>query len=69
MSYIGTARFNKDTWYSNCRWRENNKWTGCIYGSPTLIKDTIPIKSNVYILETIHADFSQHAFIGFYYHC
>lgn len=56
MSYIGTTRFNKDTWYSNCRWRENNHWTGCIYGSPTLIKDTIPIKSNVYILEMNNDD-------------
>ena len=51
MLYIATTRFNESTWGQNLAWRERNEWSGCIYGSPTRIKDIIPIGINVAILE------------------
>ena len=32
---IATTRFNNETLLQNKKWRENNNWDGCIYGSPT----------------------------------
>ena len=55
MLYIATTRFNNSTWQQNKAWRERNEWCGCIYGSPTLIKDTIPIGMSIAILE-MHND-------------
>lgn len=55
MLYIATTRFNGSTWQQNHLWRERNEWNGCIYGSPTLIKDAIPIGMSIAILE-MHND-------------
>lgn len=55
MLYIATTRFNNSTWQQNNSWRERNEWNGCIYGTPTLIKDTIPIGMSIAILE-MHND-------------
>ena len=35
--YIGTVRFSNETFQENKKWREENDWDGCIYGSPTPI--------------------------------
>ena len=51
MNYIGTTRFNQETWNSNKKWRENNNFNGCIYGCPNLIKTDIPIESIIFIIE------------------
>lgn len=51
MNYIGTTRFNEETWNSNKKWRENNNFNGCIYGSPNLIKNDIPIDSIIFVIE------------------
>ena len=48
---LATTRFKNSTWEQNCKWRRNNNWEGCIYGSPTRIKDNIPINALMFILE------------------
>jgi hypothetical protein len=63
MLYIATTRFNDATWQQNNSWRERHEWDGCIYGSPTLIKETIPIGMNVAILE-MHNDLNTIMGIG-----
>lgn len=51
MLYLTTTRFNNDTWQQNCNWRRKNQWTGCIYGTPTKIKENVPLCSTIVILE------------------
>jgi len=51
LLYIATTRFNNETWEQNLIWRERNNWKGCIYGTPTRIKDVIPNGANVIIIE------------------
>jgi len=64
MITIATTRFNKDTWNQNERWRENNNFKGCIYGTPLMICENIPSESNVIILE-MHNDENEIKAIGF----
>lgn len=64
MITIATTRFNKDTWIQNKRWRENNNFKGCIYGTPLMIRDNIPLGRNVFILE-MHNDENEIKSIGF----
>lgn len=51
MIQIGTVRFNSDTWVENERWRNENKWDGCIYGLDKQIPDKVPYGSSIYIIE------------------
>jgi hypothetical protein len=46
-----TTRFNNATWQENCSYKERNGIQGCIYGSATKIKETIPLNSIIYIIE------------------
>lgn len=46
-----TTRFNNATWQENCAYKERNQINGCIYGSATKIKETIPLNNLVYIIE------------------
>ena len=46
-----TTRFNNLTWQENCRWREKNKFIGCIYNSPVYIKDNIPLQIPLFVIE------------------
>jgi hypothetical protein len=46
-----TTRFNNDTWQENYDYRERNGIKGCIYGSATQIKCSIPINALVFIIE------------------
>lgn len=46
-----TTRFNNDTWNENSNYKERNKIQGCIYGSATKIKCTIPLNNLVFIIE------------------
>ncbi len=48
---ITTTRFGKETFAENERWRENNEWPGCIYGTPIKIKDNIMPNSNIFVIE------------------
>lgn len=45
------TRFNNNTWEENVRWRARNDHSGCIYNSPVYIKDTIPLLTNIYVIE------------------
>ena len=51
MPYLASTRFNTETWKQNEKWRENNNYKGCVYGSPIRIKDDVPIGANIIILE------------------
>ena len=51
MYYLATTRFNQDTLQQNIKWRETNKWSGCIYGIPIKISERIPYGSTMFILE------------------
>jgi len=46
-----TTRFNEETWLENNAYRERNKIKGCIYGSATKMKSTIPLNNLVFIIE------------------
>ena len=45
------TRFNNNTWKENMLWRERNNQKGCIYNSPVYIKDNIPLKTIIYVIE------------------
>jgi hypothetical protein len=51
MYYLATTRFNTYTLEQNIKWRDKNNWTGCIYGIPMKMSETIPYGSTVFILE------------------
>jgi len=51
MPYLASTRFNTETWNQNKTWRQHNKYTGCVYGSPVRIKDDVPIGANIIVLE------------------
>jgi len=51
MSNIVTSRFNNSTWDENCKFREKNSYTGCIYGSPQQMTEKIPLNSLVFVVE------------------
>lgn len=48
---IAVTRFNKTTWNENCRWREQNNYTGCIYGTLQPICEKIHDNYKIYVLE------------------
>ena len=45
------TRFNNSTWNENKRWREINNYDGCIYNSPVYIKEIIPLRIVLYVIE------------------
>lgn len=45
------TRFNNETFEQNKRWREINKFAGCIYGIPKEPTDNISIKNILYVIE------------------
>ena len=54
--YIGTVRFSNETFQENKKWREENDWDGCIYGSPTPIAKSpywrkVGMGAKIFILE------------------
>ena len=54
--YIGTVRFSNETFQENKKWREENDWDGCIYGSPTPIAQSpywrkVGMGAKIFILE------------------
>lgn len=63
MIYLSTTRFNHSTWDQNQRWRDTHDWKGCMYGTPSRIKDSIPIGATVFVLE-MHNDINQIQGIG-----
>ena len=56
MYYIGTVRFSNETFQENKKWREENNWDGCIYGSPIPIAKSpywrkVDMGAKIFILE------------------
>ena len=51
MNLLAVTHFNNETFCENKRWRENNKYDGCIYNCPVKIKETIPLLSLIYVIE------------------
>ena len=49
--YIAVTRFNNQTYHNNIKYKEQNNFTGCIYGVPVKIKDDIPLNSAVFVIE------------------
>ena len=48
---IATTRFNDKTYEQNVNYKSKIGHTGCLYGTPMKIKETIPLESNVYVIE------------------
>lgn len=51
MYKVCCTRFTNKTWEENNVWKEKHNYSGCIYNSPTRIKDTIPLQSVVFMIE------------------
>ena len=50
MYKITTTRFNNNTYEENQRYKTNNDLP-CIYGTSLKIKDSIPYKNNIFVIE------------------
>jgi hypothetical protein len=53
MITLATTRFNNQTWNELQQWLTKNEWTGCIYGSPIQVKESI---TNTMIVLEMHND-------------
>jgi len=51
MYKICCTRFTNDTWEQNIIWRRVNNYEGCIYNSPTRIKENVPLLIVVFVIE------------------
>ena len=51
MITLCCTRFNTQTWDENKRWRENKKYTGCLYTTPVKIKSSIPLLTTIIVIE------------------
>ena len=51
MNKLVATRFNNTTWTENTQWRERNTYSGCIYNSPVYIKESIPLRTILYVIE------------------
>ncbi len=59
MVVICTARFNNETFQENLQWKKiKNKPTHCVYGSPSMLKQSIKINEWVIVLE-MHNDINK----------
>ena len=61
---LATTRFNNSTIQEQRSYVENHKIQGCIYGSPIRIKENIPVKSHLFLLEMNN---STNKIVGFGY--
>ena len=51
MKYLMVTRFNNITWNQLCTYKKNKNINGALYGSPTRIVESIPLKAKLFILE------------------
>ena len=49
--YIGTTRFNNETYEENEQWRQKHNHNGCIYALNKQIPDYIPPTSLIFVIE------------------
>jgi len=55
MYKLAATRFNTQTWKENESWRKTNQQEGCIYGTPSELKDNIHNGHTIFVLE-MHND-------------
>ncbi len=48
---IFVTRFNNDTYKEYLHWREKNRYTSCIYNSPTRITERLDPDEKIFVLE------------------
>jgi len=48
---IATTRFNEKTYEQNVNYKKKLGQLACLYGTPIKIKETIPLESQVYVIE------------------
>jgi hypothetical protein len=48
---IATTRFNEKTYEQNVNYKKKMGQLACLYGTPIKIKETIPLESQVYVIE------------------
>ena len=59
MVKICTTRFNRETLQENIQWRKlKNKTTHCVYGSPSMLKESIKENEWIIVLE-MHNDINK----------
>lgn len=51
MYKVCCTRFTNRTWEQNNLWKEKQTYSGCIYNSPTKIKESIPLQCVVFMIE------------------
>jgi hypothetical protein len=49
--FIATTRFTNETYQQNKYYREKLNINGALYGTPTQIKEVIPLESNIFVIE------------------
>jgi hypothetical protein len=49
--FIITSRFSNETWNENMAFRLKNKKVGCVYCSPEMVTQKIPVDSILFVLE------------------
>jgi|TARA_B110000285_G_scaffold152873_1_gene170724 hypothetical protein len=64
MYLIATTRFNAETWRENKRWRRENEWAGCIYGTQKKVSDKVMVNAPIFVIE-MHNDQNRVKGIGF----
>lgn len=58
--YVTTTRFNDKTYDENKHFRDKiseklkTPYQGCVYGSPTIMTETIPLYSNIIVIEMLN---------------
>lgn len=51
MYTVCCTRFTNNTWEENKNWKEENNYIGCIYNSPTKIKDNVAQSIVIFMVE------------------
>jgi len=51
MYTICCTRFTNRTWEENENWKDKNDYDGCIYNSPTKIKESVPQSIVIFMVE------------------
>ena len=54
MIYIGTTRYNSETFEQKTNWLKRKKWNGCVYGLNKKLPKTLPAYEWCYVIEMIN---------------
>jgi|TARA_B110000285_G_scaffold230063_2_gene295973 hypothetical protein len=64
MYIIATTRFNAVTWRENKRWRRENGFGGCIYGTQKKVSNNVMVNAPIFVIE-MHNDQNRVKGVGF----